>query len=325
MIELDTIYNEDCLTRMQRIPDGSVDCIICDLPYGTIKGTALNWRRPDDDKCLWDEVIPTDQLFEAYGRILRRGGMAVLFSQEPYTSHLRTFNGTWLEFCYPCYWKKEHAGNILLAKKAPLNYIEDINVFVRRSANDAEKAHPLRSYSRKVLAFIGKTCGEVQEDFRNWNIPKPTRVAHFLAPEGLQFVLCTSDTYDMLIERYGIDKMDGFRTWEDLKAEEDPFLNGGRRVFNLPEGAKSMSNVFEYPKEFRTEHPTQKPVELIRHLIRTYSNPNDVILDNCIGSGTTAVAALREKRHFIGFELNRDYYDIALRRIKLEQQQQTLF
>ena len=72
-------------------------------------------------------------------------------------------------------------------------------------------------------------------------------------------------------------------------------------------------------------HPTQKPVDLIAYLIRTYSNPGDTILDNTIGSGTTAVAALREKRHFVGFELNRDYYDIALRRIKLEQQQQTLF
>ena len=72
-------------------------------------------------------------------------------------------------------------------------------------------------------------------------------------------------------------------------------------------------------------HPTQKPVNLLRYLILTYSNPGDTILDNTIGSGTTAVAALREKRHFIGFELNRDYYDIALRRIKLEQQQQTLF
>ena len=50
-----------------------------------------------------------------------------------------------------------------------------------------------------------------------------------------------------------------------------------------------------------------------------------VVLDNCMGSGTTAIACIKEKRHFIGFELNRDYYDIALRRIKLEQQQQTLF
>ena len=82
--------------------------------------------------------------------------------------------------------------------------------------------------------------------------------------------------------------------------------------------------IIQFPKDGHL-HSTQKPVDLIAYLIRTYSNPGDTILDNTIGSGTTAVAALREKRHFIGFELNRDYYDIALRRIKLEQQQQTLF
>ena len=98
-----------------------------------------------------------------------------------------------------------------------------------------------------------------------------------------------------------------------------------QRVFNLPEGKAYVSNVLEFAKDKDGYHPTQKPVGLIRQLIATYSNPGDTILDNTIGSGTTAVAALREKRHFIGFELNRDYYDIALRRIKLEQQQQTLF
>ena len=325
MIELDTIYNEDCLTGMQRIPDGSVDCIICDLPYGTMKGAWKGEGKHDEERHDWDDIIPTDKLFEAYGRVLRRNGVAVLFSQEPYTSHLRTFKGTWMEFCYPMIWKKNHFGMSLNAKHAPVSYFEDLSVFVRRSANDAEKAHPLRDYSRRLLAYIGKTQGQVQDDFRQWGIPKPTRVAHFLAPEGLQFILCTEETYNLLIEHYGIDKWEGFRTWQDLKAEEQPFLEGGRKVFNLPEGEKTMSNILDFAKDKNGCHPTQKPVDLIAYLIRTYSNPGDTILDNTIGSGTTAVAALREKRHFIGFELNRDYYDIALRRIKLEQQQQTLF
>ena len=72
-------------------------------------------------------------------------------------------------------------------------------------------------------------------------------------------------------------------------------------------------------------HPTQKPVALIQYLIRTYSNPGGVILDNCIGSGTTAIAAIREKRNFIGFELNKEYYDKACKRIRWEMAQQTLF
>lgn len=72
-------------------------------------------------------------------------------------------------------------------------------------------------------------------------------------------------------------------------------------------------------------HPTQKPVALIQYLIRTYSNEGDTILDNCMGSGTTAIAAIREKRNFIGFELNKEYYDKACKRIKLELAQPTLF
>jgi site-specific DNA-methyltransferase (adenine-specific) len=72
-------------------------------------------------------------------------------------------------------------------------------------------------------------------------------------------------------------------------------------------------------------HPTQKPVDLIAYLVRTYTNEGDIVLDNCMGSGTTAIACIREKRHYIGFELNKEYYDKAVERIKAEQSQPTLF
>ena len=99
MIELNKIYNEDCLEGMKRIPDGSVDCIICDLPYGTIKN--LNLKGWETSTTKWDVVIDTKQLFAEYERVLRKNGVAVLFSQEPYTSHLRTFKATNLDFSYP--------------------------------------------------------------------------------------------------------------------------------------------------------------------------------------------------------------------------------
>ena len=72
-------------------------------------------------------------------------------------------------------------------------------------------------------------------------------------------------------------------------------------------------------------HPTQKPVDLLRYLILTYSNEGDTILDATIGSGTTAVAALMEKRHFIGFETNKEYFDIAQGRIDEVRRNPTLF
>ena len=72
-------------------------------------------------------------------------------------------------------------------------------------------------------------------------------------------------------------------------------------------------------------HPTQKPVDLIRYLVLTYTNEGDTVLDTCMGSGTTAIACIKEKRHFIGFELNKDYYDKAMKRIDIERRQLTLF
>ena len=87
------------------------------------------------------------------------------------------------------------------------------------------------------------------------------------------------------------------------------------------------SNILEYSNAAQKGkiHPTQKPIALIQYLIRTYSNEGETILDNCMGSGTTAIAAIREKRNFIGFELNKEYYDKACKRIKLEMAQPTLF
>ena len=63
-------------------------------------------------------------------------------------------------------------------------------------------------------------------------------------------------------------------------------------------------------------HPTQKPVALFEYLIKTYTNPGELVLDNCMGSGTTAIACMGTKRNFIGFEMDKSYYDIACKRIE---------
>ena len=84
-------------------------------------------------------------------------------------------------------------------------------------------------------------------------------------------------------------------------------------------------DIIHFDTDSDSFHPTQKPVDLLRYLVRTYSNEGDTILDNCMGSGTTAVACIKEKRHFIGFELNKDYYDKACQRIDAEKRQLTLF
>ena len=72
-------------------------------------------------------------------------------------------------------------------------------------------------------------------------------------------------------------------------------------------------------------HPTQKPVDLLSYLIKTYTNEGDTVLDNCMGSGSTIVAAIREKRRYIGIEKDKKYFEIANKRIKNETMQMPLF
>ena len=100
-----------------------------------------------------------------------------------------------------------------------------------------------------------------------------------------------------------------------------------KEVPTIVSDEKFPKSIICFDKEHSADtfHPTQKPVALIQYLIRTYSNEGDTILDNCMGSGTTAIACIKEKRNFIGFELNKEYYDKACNRIKMEQAQPTLF
>ena len=310
------MVNEKILARegMKYIPDGSVDAVICDLPYGTMKGAQLDgW---DGVKTDWDEIIPTDQLFEQYERVLRMNGVAILFSQEPYTNHLRgyQYKNTSFGFGYPLMWRKNHFANALIAKNAPVSYFEDISVFFKRF--DTSGHHPLRDYFSAVMSYIGATSAkQINERLGH------QKADHTFRNGSTQFALCTAETYQEIIDKFHIDQMEGFKSYDELVAMDARF----KRTFNLPDGQGFKSNVFEYAKDNDGLHPTQKPVSLIRDIVLTYTNEGDTVLDNCMGSGTTAIACIKEKRHFIGFETNAEYYNKALQRINNERMQLSIF
>lgn len=90
-------------------------------------------------------------------------------------------------------------------------------------------------------------------------------------------------------------------------------------VITENKGERYPTTILRFARDRKKLHPTQKPVDLLRYLVRTYSNKGDTILDNCMGSGTTAIACIKEHRHFIGFETCEEYYNIAIDRIKKEQ------
>lgn len=291
----------DCLELMKTIPSGSVDMILCDLPYGTMKGAGLDgWTNQTTE---WDEVIDTKKLFHEYERILRRNGVAILFSQEPYTSELRTHNQSNIEFAYPLIWKKDHFANALIAKKAPVSYFEDLSVFIK--VYDSQLLNPLRDYAAAILNFLGITKKQVIEKIGQ-------KADHFFRVDSMQFCLCTKGTYQELIDIFHIDEMEGFKTYEECFEIERTF----KRTFNLPEGSKFIGNVLEFKKDYQGLHPTQKPVSLLECLVKTYTNEGDTVLDNCMGSGSTGVACVNTCRNFIGMELDEGYFEIAQKRIE---------
>ncbi|GEK28667.1 DNA-methyltransferase [Furfurilactobacillus siliginis] len=291
----------DCLELMKDIPDGSVDMILADLPYGTMKNAKLDgWVNQTTE---WDEVIDTGRLFSEYERLLRMNGVAILFSQEPYTSHLRMFKSENLIFLYPMIWKKDHFANALIAKKAPVSYFEDINVFSKKY--DKQNLHPLRGYFQKILEFADVDLSKIN------SVLGHRRAEHCFYTESSQFGLCTEKTYQELISNFEINKMNGFKDFSELEKIDKRF----ERTFNLQNGKKYNSNVLEFKKDYEGLHPTQKPVALFEYLIKTYTNAGDTVLDNVMGSGTTGVACKNLNRNFIGIELDDKYFEIAKRRI----------
>ena len=119
-MELNKIYNEDCLEGMKKIPDKSVDMILCDLPYEV---TALKW----------DKIIPLDKLWKQYERIIKDNGAVVLTATQPFTSKLVMSNPKL--FKYEWIWEKQKASNFMSAKYQPLKYHENVLVFGKGKVN----------------------------------------------------------------------------------------------------------------------------------------------------------------------------------------------
>ena len=297
-----SLYNDDCMKILPTIKNDSIDLILCDPPYGTVKGLGINgWRNAN--KTAWDNLLPTKPLFKEYERILRPQGTLILFSQEPYTNQLRSLNYPNLAFVYPLYWLKNHFANPLTSKKAPVNYVEDLSVW--RKQYDTNLVNPLRKYAQAILNYTHKTSKDIERDFNSGCME------HFFRIKSKEFSLPTEKNYQRLCRRYGLLKMAGYIDYQAMEDIHQSYLP----TFNR-NGKKSVPNILQYHKPNKRYHPTQKPVELLRFLIETYTNPNMTVLDNTMGSGSTGVAAVSLNRNFIGMELDEDYFKIAKERIK---------
>lgn len=227
----------DCLEVMKQIPDGSVDMILCDLPYGTTQNK-------------WDTIIPLDQLWPHYWRVLKPAGAIVLTAQTPFD---KVLGASCIErLKYEWVWIKQQGTGFLNSKKMPLKATENVLVFYK---------NPPTYNPRMRQGFSPYVC----------------KAGAKSANYGQQVDVTTVS-------------------------------NGDRFPLNWLE--------FGYDKD--KVHPTQKPVGLFEYLIRTYTNEGQVVLDNCAGSGTTAVAAIRSGRRFLCIEQDANYFELANGRVRKE-------
>lgn len=137
----------DCLEVMKDIPDGSIDAIITDPPYGT---TA----------CKWDSVIPFDLMWEQLNRIIKPNGAIVLFGSEPFSSSLRMSNIK--NYKYDWIWEKTKAGNFQIVKYQPLKYHEIVSVFSKKThAYYPIKVEASESSKNRYKYAISKSKGRL--------------------------------------------------------------------------------------------------------------------------------------------------------------------
>jgi len=294
----------DCLIESDKIESGSVDLILTDLPYGTVKDLYKNTS--------WDVVIDTDRIMNIANRILRKNGKMILFCQEPFTSELKNKAIPNIPFNQRLIWEKDSSGNMLFAKKAPVNYYEDIILFSKM--HDTEDLHPLRNYLKECKIKSEMTNKEFNYLFSDYTNKKGNRnrsvLEHYWA--AAQFHLPTEEIYKNILQPTGY-----FPTpYKDLKEIDDKFKAGFASTFNLWEGKKYKSNILKYKKDYTGHHPTQKPILLLEDLIKTFSNENDLVVDLTMGSGSTGVACKNTNRNFIGIEKDDKYFNIAVKRIK---------
>lgn len=212
-METNIIYNEDCLEGMKKLPDGSVDMLLTDIPYGEVNRTTESGLRKLKKG---DADIVSFKLSE--------------FLDEVY----RIVSGSFYIFC------------------------------------GIEQISPIRKYFRKKDLLTRNFV---------WNKNNPSPI-------------------------------NGQYNWLS-SIENGVYAKKKGATFNR----HCKGVVFKYPVGSSKIHPTQKPLKLFDELLLASSNEGDIVLDPFIGSGTTAVSALKNNRKFIGYEINKEYYNIALKRI----------
>tara|TARA_R110000851_G_scaffold315529_1_gene478124 strand:+ start:12 stop:866 length:855 start_codon:yes stop_codon:yes gene_type:complete len=278
----------DCLEKMRDMSNNSIDFLFCDLPYG-------------QTSCKWDSLIDLELFWKEINRICKKECPMFFTCSTKFGVSL--INSNPKNFRYDLVWVKSASCGFLNAKKMPMKKHEMIYVFYRKLP-----LYDLSSHKHKVLPER-KTIDYKNDSFIYGKIDRPD----YMRKNG-------ESAYDPPLPNTILDvnyKVIEGKSLYGNEKEKKRFLDeNGKIILNDTRYDPPLPNTILEVKSEKGKHATQKPVELIKYLLKYYSKENDVVLDPTMGSGTTGVACKEMNRKFIGIEQDDKIYKVAVERIK---------
>ena len=325
------IFNDDCFKIFPQIEDNTIDLFLLDLPFNQ---TSLKW----------DIMIDLDKMWIQIKRMMKPNANIIFFTTTKFGNKLIQSNQKW--FRYDLVWEKNKKVGFLSANKMPLRQHEMVYIFngeeynVEKAQEHFDENKLLIEYSKKILSYINSSKIDIKKNIG-------TGVDHFFRYSRGNFSLPIKENYTKLTDFYNLRNMEGYLDYEDMKnllikpppkilSTYNPQMTTGKPYKSKESsltnsyyrdgieykssakdnhGERYPTSILNFNNEYNTIHRTQKPVDLCEWLIKTYSNENDLVMDFCMGSGTTGEACLKTNRKFIGIEKDKDIYDLAYERL----------
>jgi len=289
------LINGECLEEMAKLPDHSIACVLTDLPY------AMTGYK-------WDSLIDFDKLWKEWKRILKPGGQVILFASGKFVGQVMNSNMKWYKYMWT--WVKSNPTNFASAKHQPMRKTEQILVFYNGGGTTynpqgIKKCVNIRSTAFTPEGFIKNSCFD--ENKENEKLDEIADTGFADNGRGAGGPQRKNNPY---LEKYGkqfsVNGSDGVSCHDNAYYVQE-FTNYPCDVLHFKKalGKRNWDNF----------HPTQKPVELLRYLIRTHTNPGDVVLDCTAGSMSTVCACVMEDRDYVAIEMNDKYFELGKNRV----------
>lgn len=298
------LINADCLALLKTIPDNSIDLVATDPPYYKVKEES--WDRQWATKTTFFEWL--NEVLVEYHRVLKPTGSLYIFCGPYLAAETELIVGKTFRVLNHIAWRKPSGRHNGCNKESLTKFFPQTEriIFAESRKRRAFQYEPIRSHIADTLAKAGVTSKQVNE-------ATCTQMSgHWVGAS--QFTLPSQANYRIL-KRLA----PGLKPYKELRAEYVAIREReGRsgRYFSVTKHVP-FTDVWDFPvvQPYPGKHPCEKPLDLMSHIVRTSSRRGDVVLDTFVGSGSTAIAAAKLGRKFIGCEMGKVEYRQAVDRI----------